>query len=97
MTSMELANEDKMEVIVLTGLVAICKRLSENSTVPNELQAKARQYVEQYNLLAPYRDRSTTAEHAQGEELLVRIARFLPRVLEVDEREEPEPEKDHVA
>ena len=87
--------DEKMEVMVLTGLVAICKNLAKNSRVPEELQVKARKFVERYDSLVPDRGRNTTAQHAQGEELLIEIARFLPSVLEVDERKEPE--EDQVA
>jgi hypothetical protein len=48
---------------------------------------KARQFVEEFNSLLPYRGKGTAGQHFQGEELLAKIAVFLPRVLEV--RAEP--------
>ena len=57
MTAMdnELEEETRMEVMVLTGLAAICKKLVENSRVPEELQVEAREFVKQYDSLVPYR------------------------------------------
>ncbi len=81
MASSESKNE--MLVMVLTDLAAICKKLTENAAVPDELRVKARQFAEEFNSLLPVRGKGTAAEHAQGEQLLIKIARFLPRVLEV--------------
>lgn len=81
MTSMESKNE--MLVMVLTDLAAICKKLAENSAVPEELRVEARKFGEEFDSLLPHRGKGTAAQHAQGERLLAKIARFLPRVLEV--------------
>jgi len=78
--------ENEMEVMVLTDLAGICKKLSEISELPEGLRAKARQFVEEFNLLLPVRGKGTAFEHAEGEKLLTQIARFLPRVLEVGAR-----------
>ena len=80
MTSNESKNE--MLVMVLIDLAAICKKLAENSGVPEELQVQARQFVEEFDSLAPYRGKGTAGQHFEGEELIAKIARFLPRVLE---------------
>jgi len=81
MSSNESKNE--MLVMVLIDLAAICEKLSENSAVPEHLRVKARQLVEEFNLLLPHRGKGTEVHHFQGEKLLEKIARFLPRVLEV--------------
>lgn len=81
MASSELKNE--MLVMDLTDLAGICKKLAENAAIPEELRWKARQFGEEFNSLLPVRGESTAAQHAQGEQLLIKIARFLPRVLEV--------------
>ena len=81
MNSMEAKNE--MLVMVLTDLAGICKKLAENSAVPEALRVQARKFVEEFDSLSPYRGKGTAAQHVQGEQLLVKIARFLPRVLEV--------------
>ena len=81
MASSELKNE--MLVMVLTDLAAICKKLTENPAVPEELRGKARQFEEEFNSLLPVRVEGTAAQHALGEQLLIKIARFLPRLLEV--------------
>ena len=85
MTSMESKNE--MLVMVLNDLAGICKKLAENPAVPERLRAEARKFGEEFDSLLPYRGKGTAPQHAQGEQLLTKIARFLPRVLEV--RAEP--------
>jgi len=81
MSSNQAKNE--VEVMVLSDLAAICKKLSENSAVPEHLRKEANEFVEEFNSLAPYRGQGTPAQHFRGENLLVRIGRFLPRLLEV--------------
>ena len=81
MTSNDAKNE--MLVMVLTDLAGICKKLIENSAVPENLRVKAREFGEEFDTLAPHRGKATPAIHAQAEHLLIQIARFLPRVVEV--------------
>ena len=81
MTSNELKNE--MLVTVLTDLAAICRRLADNQILPEEVRGEARQCVWEFNELLPYRGKGNAFQHCEGETLLIRIARFLPRVLEV--------------
>ena len=69
--------------MVVSDLAAICKKLAENSIVPSNLRAQARQLVEEFDLLLPARGKGTVSEHAQGEVLLVKMARFLSRVIEI--------------
>lgn len=72
-----------MLMMVLTDLAAICEKLADNSVLPEELRGQARQFVTEYNFLLPFRGRGTASQFCTAEELLLRIARFLPRVLEV--------------
>jgi hypothetical protein len=81
MTSNDAKNE--MLVVVLTDLAGICKKLAENSAVPEKLRVEAREFGEEFDSLSPYRGKGTAAQHAQGEQLLVKIALFLPRILVV--------------
>ena len=81
MTSNEAKNE--MLVMVLTDLAGICQKVADNSAVPETLRAEARKFREEFDSLAPYRGKGTAAQHSQGEMLLAKIARFLPRLLEV--------------
>jgi hypothetical protein len=81
MATNEAKNE--MLVMVLSDLAAICKKLSENSALPGQLRTEASQFLEEFNSLLPYRGRGTPAQHFQGEALLSKMARFLPRLLEV--------------
>ena len=82
MTSLESKNE--MEVMVLTDLAAICAKLAENSAVPEKLRVQARQFLTEFNALSSLRGEGTASPHFAGEALLTRIARFLPRVTEVE-------------
>jgi hypothetical protein len=84
MTSNESKNE--MLVMVLTDLAGICKKLAENSEVPEKLRVEARKFGEEFDSLSPYRGKGTAAQHFEGERLIVAIARFLPDVLEVQAR-----------
>ena len=74
--------KNEMEVMVLTGLANICKKLADNPVLPDELRTQAREFREAYDSLVPHKGNGNLAEHLRGEELLTKIARFLPRVLE---------------
>jgi hypothetical protein len=82
MTSNQAKNE--VETMVLSDLAAICKKLSENSAVPDRLRARADEFVKEFNSLVPYRGIGDATVHFQGESLLIRMARFLPRILELE-------------
>jgi hypothetical protein len=77
------AARNEVKVMVVIDLAAICKKLAESSIVPDNLRAEARRFVEEFESLLPARGKGTPAEHAQGETLLVKMARFLPRVIEI--------------
>jgi hypothetical protein len=81
MTSSEWKNE--MLVMVLTDLAAICKKLADNLVLPEELRVQARQFVAEFNFLLPFRGKGTASQLCAGEALLIRIARFLSRLIEV--------------
>jgi hypothetical protein len=54
---------------------------SRTSRCDREVRARARQFVEEFNVLLCGKD--TQAQHFGGETLLIRIARFLPSTLEM--------------
>ena len=78
-------NESKNEmlVMVLVDLAGICRKLEENSAVPAELQMQAGKFVAEFDALLPHRGKGTPLQHAEGEKLLIKMARFLPRIIEV--------------
>ena len=83
MTSFESSNE--MIVMVLTDLAAICKKLADNSAVPEALQMRMRKYVENFNTLMSSQQGEGTGLHREEvEDLLFEIARTLPSVLDAD-------------
>jgi len=69
--------------MVVSDLAAICKKVAENSAAPDKLRADARELVAEFNSLLPARGKGTPSEHTQGETLLIKMARFLPRVVEI--------------
>jgi hypothetical protein len=79
------SNESKNEmlVMVLIDLSTICQKLTESSAVPKELQIQASELVAEFSELLPARGKGTAAQHFQGEKLLIKMARFLPKLLEV--------------
>ena len=72
-----------MKVGVLSDLSVICKRLADDPAVPDDLRARAREMVEEFDVLAEDRGRGNPIEHFEGETLLIRMARFLPSLVEV--------------
>jgi hypothetical protein len=50
---------------------------------PDTLRAEARELVEEFDFLLPFRGKGTALEHAQGELLLIKMARYLPKVVEI--------------
>ena len=79
-----VTNESKNEMLVMVlNLAAICQKLVDNSAVPEGLRVQARDLEGEFNSLLPVRGKGTAAQHYEGEQLITRITRFLPRVLEV--------------
>jgi hypothetical protein len=72
-----------MKSRVLSELSAICKGLADDPAVPDDLRARARAMVEEFNEYIGDRDRDNAAGHFERGELLIRMARFLPDVIEV--------------
>jgi len=72
-----------MKVMVLTDLSTICQKLADHPAAPDDLSARAREMVEEFNELVAVRGRGNATEHFQGETLLIKMARFLPRVVDV--------------
>jgi hypothetical protein len=81
MTSDEARNAVK--VMVLSDLAAICQKLTENSAVPPSLRERAAEMVEEFDTVLPYRERGSAAAHFVSEQLLIRMARFLPAIAEI--------------
>jgi len=79
------SNQEKneVEVMVLSDLAAICQKLVENSVVPKTLRDRASEFVEEFNSLVPYRGKGDARVHLQAENLLIKIARFLARIVEL--------------
>ena len=72
-----------MKAMVLTDLNAICTKLADDPAVPDNLRARAREMVDEFNTLVVVRGRGNALEHFAGETLLIQMARFLPKVAEV--------------
>ena len=59
------------------------KRLADDPALLEELRVQAGKFVDEYESLLEYRGTSNNAQHNAGEQLLVRIARFLPKIVEM--------------
>ena len=81
MASNQARNE--VLVMVLSDLAAICQKLAENSAVPKTLRDRASEFVEEFKTLVPHRGRGDARVHFQAETLLIKIARFLARMTEL--------------
>jgi len=77
-----MTSQDKVKAMVLDDLAAICKKLAGEPALLEDLRVQAGEFVEEYNSLLGDRGRSTNAEHFEAAELLIRIARFLPRIVD---------------
>jgi hypothetical protein len=75
--------KNEMKVTVLIELAAICRKVAENSHLPNNLRLQARQLVEEFDLLLPARGKGSPSKHAQGQVLIIKMARFLPKICEI--------------
>jgi hypothetical protein len=82
-TMAALQSKNEMLVMVLTDLTAICEKLTESSAVPEELRRKAEEFVAEFNMLLPSKGKGAEYAHFQGEALIIRMARFLPRLIDV--------------
>ena len=72
-----------MLVMVVTDLAAICQKLADNTLFPEGLRVQARQLVAEFNFLLQFRGKATASQFCAAEGYLIRIAQFLPRVIEV--------------
>ena len=72
-----------MKEMVLRDLNAIWKKLAVDPVVPDDLRARARELVEEFNAVADGLVRGNAEQHFVGAALLVTMARYLPEVLVV--------------
>jgi hypothetical protein len=79
------ANEARnaMKTWVLNDLSAILKKLADDPGAPDDLRAQARETVEEFNEYMGDGHRDDATGHLVRGELLARMARFLPSVVEV--------------
>jgi hypothetical protein len=82
------SNDSKNDILVtvLIDLAAICRKVSESPAVSDTARSRALQFTEEFNLLLPSRGKGETFQHETGEELLTKMARFLPTLLEAEAR-----------
>lgn len=77
------SNEAKNEVIatVLHSLAEICEELANNSAIPEHIRSQAAQFLKEDIALRPARGKTTPSTHFEAEQLIIKISRFLPRML----------------
>jgi hypothetical protein len=69
--------------MVLVDLAEICRKVADHPAVPEAMREQARNFVKQCEFLLQVRGKGNADEHFWGETLLVQIAEFLPRILEL--------------
>jgi hypothetical protein len=74
-----MSSRDDVELMILSDLSALCKKLAENPVVPKKLRSEALGCVDDYNSLLPYRGTDREA-HFEREQLVFRITAFLPNI-----------------
>ena len=80
MTSLQ--EKGAMKRMVLTDLAALCKKLSDSSAITEDQSLRLRQFLVEYNSLTPFSGKGIPDKVLGGETLLIKIARFLPNVVE---------------
>ena len=81
-TMASLQEKYEMKLMVLTDLAAVCKKLSDSSAITEDQRAQVRQFVEEYNRLLLFYREAIPEVLFEGHKLLIKIARFLPYVVE---------------
>ena len=81
-TMASLQEKYEMKLMVLTDLAAVCKKLSDSSAITEDQRLQVRQFVEEYDRLLPFYGEGNPKKVFEGHKLLIRIARFLPYVVE---------------
>jgi hypothetical protein len=74
---------NELKVMVVMDLAAICKKVADNPAVPDDLREEARELIEEFDYLLPFRGRGDPGQHEWGETLLVKMARFLPKMNQI--------------
>ena len=77
------ASRNEVKIMVLSGLAEICRKVAAHEAIPEDMREQARNYVRQFDFLLPVKGQGNPDEHSWGETLLVQIAQFLPRVVEL--------------
>jgi hypothetical protein len=75
-----MTSRDDVELMILSDLAALCKKLAHNPIVPERVRAEALGFVENYNSLRPYEGTGSRPIHFDTEGLVIQITRFLPNV-----------------
>jgi hypothetical protein len=76
-------SRNEAKAMVLVDLAEICRKVAAHPAVPEAMREQARNFVKQYEFLLQVRGKGNADEHFWGETLLVQIAEFLPRILEL--------------
>ena len=80
----ELKNE--MEGMVLSDLADLYRKLSSLSTLNEPIRMQAAEFVVEFESMVEFLGGRNTFQHFQREQLLLRMALFLPEILEVQVR-----------
>ncbi len=72
----------EMKLMILAALAAVCQRLSDSSAITEDQRVQVRQFVAEYHLLLPFYGEGIPEKIFEAHKLLIRMARFLPNVVE---------------
>jgi hypothetical protein len=81
-------SKNELKVLVLIDLAAICEKVADHPSTPEELRVKALGFVSRFKSLVAVRGKGDPAEHAEGEMLLIQISRFLGLIADIASRPE---------
>jgi hypothetical protein len=77
---------DEFKIMVLSDLAEIYKKLSRKSDISEETRDQVDRFVAEFNSLVPYAHMGNASKHAQAEQLLSRMALFLPRIVGIESK-----------
>jgi hypothetical protein len=72
----------EIALIVMNGMADICKKLAENQKTPIKIRTEATKLVEEFEVAAPHRGELNPDAQYLRQDLIDRMAKLMPRILE---------------
>ena len=77
-----LQSRNELEVMLLMDLAEICKKVAKHSAVTEKVRVRAGELVQEFNLVLPFLSEGTNPQEFRREDLLIKMARFLPDIVD---------------